>query len=344
MTRGWFRSLLAAIGAGSVAMSATLPADVYAFEPYVVFNERQVEGWASSANSRSADEMLKIVWAALPPKLTVYPTENYYYFSIYVDGRTFNGNILLGPDYLDRGVFSFAYKEVSGNDVGGDLISVEAMYSGENGVRIKRLSKLEYEIEFNAKAVVFRINDIDTTRPPIPIAASERYLGRVFDESGAIFFLMYDSIGKVFAFILDDNTPNISLVEAKPSVLLHERSGFVFVQDGVGRKVLAATYRYNEFSNNYYDGPFDQIDYNNYEIFDFRSALIDSNPDLTGRIDQYANYLADPDVKAAITPYSSYVDARTIGDVNGCLEERRDWASIYRCIKTPMVRSVPNPN
>ncbi len=127
--------------AGCVATIATQPANASMAAPYVVFNERQISGWASQVDVSNSYEMLRIVWAALPASVVVYPTETYYYFTVYVAGRTFTGNILLGPDYLDRGVFSFAYKEVSGNDQGRDPIAVEALYSRENGAAVQRVSK-----------------------------------------------------------------------------------------------------------------------------------------------------------------------------------------------------------
>lgn len=331
----WVRSLVAAIAAGSAAGNAALPAPALASAPYVIFNERQVEGWAASADVLSSSEMLRIVWEALPSTVTVYPTENYYYFTVFVAGRTFNGNILLGPDYLERGVFSFAYTEITGDDINRDPILVESLFSSENGALIDRLSKSEYRIEIAGKSVTFKINEVDTRQPEGMAAASETYLGRVFDESGVIFILLYDQKSKTFAFILDDAGAPVPLLEIRPEVHLHSRSGFVFVEDDARRKVLAAVYRYNTISNNYYDGPFDQLDYNNTELFDFRAAIIDSNPNLNGRIDEYGNYIDDQDTKAAIIPYWSYIDARAIGDVRGCLGGRRDWAQIYRCIKTP---------
>ena len=53
------------------------------------------------------------VMSKLPERVTVYPTENYYYFGFMHDGIRYAGNIRLDASNRDEGKVIFAYTAMS---------------------------------------------------------------------------------------------------------------------------------------------------------------------------------------------------------------------------------------
>ena len=79
---------------------------------YVVFNQRLIEGISDTpVDIQDVDAVFWHVFSSLPDEIIVYPTENYYYYKLYMDGKQFWGNIRLPAGRRDRGVLSFAYFE-----------------------------------------------------------------------------------------------------------------------------------------------------------------------------------------------------------------------------------------
>ena len=101
-------------------------------------------------------------------------------------------------------------------------------------------------------------------KPPEDVLrAGERYLGPVFDESGIRFFLGFNPDLKQFSYILDETVAVADeLIETRvsPSLTVGRRTGFAFVKDRYApRHILVGVYAGNIASNNYLDGPFDQL-------------------------------------------------------------------------------------
>ncbi len=64
--------------------------------PRVTFNQQFVEGVnAQAIDLEDSDAVFRIVFHSLPAEVTVYPSENYYYFILYTDGNQIWGNIRL---------------------------------------------------------------------------------------------------------------------------------------------------------------------------------------------------------------------------------------------------------
>ena len=81
-------------------------------QPYLVFNQKWLEGLRSkSLDVENVDEIFSYIFSNLPDEVVVYPTENYYYYKLYVDGKQLWGNIRLAAGRRERGVLSFAYFE-----------------------------------------------------------------------------------------------------------------------------------------------------------------------------------------------------------------------------------------
>ena len=62
--------------------------------------------------NQSPGAVFQYVFSRLPPEVHVYPTENYYYFSFFSEGKWFWGNMRFGVDERDRGLLPFVYYEI----------------------------------------------------------------------------------------------------------------------------------------------------------------------------------------------------------------------------------------
>ena len=66
----------------------------------VFFNEDVITGLYDKTQMEQTDQIFDLVFSSLKDTVTVYPTENYYYFSLNTAGKTLWGNLRL--DVIDR--------------------------------------------------------------------------------------------------------------------------------------------------------------------------------------------------------------------------------------------------
>lgn len=253
--------------------------------------------------------MFSIVLAQLPGRVKVYPTENYFYFSFYANGVRYAGNIRLDAATRDLGRVHFAYyadlQEWASNEEINYLV-----LDASHGVSVEKVGDLVYRVGDGRKSVIFELNDLRGVRPPPSLVLEgERYIGPIFDESGMRFFLIYNSARKLFHYVLDETVPIDD--QLLPSVLtdrilIGRRTGFAYYRDHrVERKILIGVHEANARVNNYFDGPFDQLPDNFIEGEALRSALLEIDPSMRGRIDRHG---AAPDgmSRYMIAPYRIY--------------------------------------
>ena len=256
------------------------------------------------------DATFATVFAKLPNEVTVFPSENYYYWQIEtVGGDTVWGNLRLAAHRRDHGELSFAAGER------------HKVFTAKDGVEIERLGALRYAITFRQKRVLFHLNRL-VQEPPKEFAlrADERFVQRTYDESGIQFILLYNSRFKNFLWVLNDEggIDNPEKFEQRGSARIGTRSGFVFWQQG-DRKMLAAVSAANINSNNYFDGPFDQLADNDAKETGLKKFLIDRDPDLANQIDDYGNYKnRSPATRVALSNYLKY---ETVEDAVGFIQE-----------------------
>src|SRR5258708_2396388 len=81
--------------------------------PVLHFNQAYVEEAMRRSNLDIKDTMavFGFVFANLPERVKVYPTENYYYFTFILNGAPYDGNIRLDASNRDDGKVIFAYSE-----------------------------------------------------------------------------------------------------------------------------------------------------------------------------------------------------------------------------------------
>ncbi len=294
--------------------------------PTIFTNQQLVETWSGkgSFDLDAVKGMLRHVLNALPDEVTVYPTENYYYFYFFQGGIRYAGNLRLDTEKAKEGELVFAYFRAS-TPWAQDSKDYGKVFKKEDGVEVRPAGPLAYTVSFEGRSVTFRFNDLNEVKPPAgTLAEGEKYLGPVFDDSGIRFFLVFDEKNRLFHYILDETVrlnDQLAVPQNLKSTLLGWRTGFAFyVQKAPARKVLIGVYGPNVEANNYLDGPFDQLPDNFLKGSELRDAFIAVNPDLKGRIDRFGNSL-DGKERELIAPYTEYQDLRDLELAEACMRE-----------------------
>ena len=214
--------------------------------PRLETNEAYVEevGRTTALQITDATGVLAFVLEGLPSRVKVFPTENYYYFRFVHNGTPYAGSIRLAPSDRDQGRVEFDYykKLTEWNDAMDS--AVHAVLDASHGVQVQQLEPLVYRVTCASKSVVFALNDLSGVRPPpAALAANEKFLGPIFDESGVRFFFVYNSRLKIFHYLLDETVKvadDLYAASGTDRILIGRRTGFAFYRDHhVDRKILA---------------------------------------------------------------------------------------------------------
>ena len=282
-----------------------------------------------------ARAVFAFVLHALPERVKVYPTENYYYFAFHHRGLRYVGNIRLENETRDQGKIHFAY-EVEAAQWSPEQKLFHVLLERSDGLEVERLEPLVYRLSYRGRSVVFELNDLSKVTPPAAaIGAGERYVGPVFDESAIRFFLLYSPKLKNFHYVLDETVPvpdELAASAISERILIGKRTGFAFYRDHKReRKILIGVFAGNVRLNNYFDGPFDQLPDNFIEGETLRSAILQIEPRLAGRIDRYGSSF-DGQMRYAISPYMQYSAVRDLERIHRCAVRQRAAAErYYRC-------------
>jgi hypothetical protein len=276
------------------------------------------------------------IFAKLPDRVRVYPTENYYYFRFVHNGLRYAGNLRLDVLSRDNGKIEFAYYEELAPWIPEGLgveqyVQLDASY----GVQVERQSRLVYRVTYKGKAVIFALNDLSEVKPPAGLlAADERFIGPIFDESAIRFFLLFNTRLKVFYYVLDETAlvPDTFFgLSGTDRIVIGRRTGFAFYRDHKrARKILIGVYAPNAELNSYDDGPFDQLPDNFIEGEELRDAIIASDPKAKGEIGRLGHY-PDHESRYSIQPYMLYRKTRELLRFDRCARARIKTAAYYRC-------------
>ena len=291
--------------------------------PKLETNQQYVEELYRNAAAPVGDkkEMLRFVLQALPDRVKIYPTENYYYFGFYSGGVRYAGNIRLDASDRDKGKLHFAY--YIDNVAWKPEAPVNyAVMDAADGVAVEKIERFLYRVTVGDRSVLFELNDLSQVRPPEnAIDPDERFIGPVFDESGIRFFLVYNSKLQLFHYILDETVPvpdQLGRIKSTDRILLGTRTGFAFYRDlKRERKILIGVYEGNTLANNYFDGPFDQLPDNFIEGDDLLKAILEVAPNLKGTIDRFGGSF-DGAERFLIAPYMTYRREEELFPVHRC--------------------------
>lgn len=249
-----------------------------------------------TAKTRCAETFASL-FADLPQEVEVLPTEHYFYWKRNVEGKPLHGNLRFANGLREQGILSFGYA--------GDGISDSQYFTATEGVTLTCPDDFTVHVAFNGKTVRFHLHQLPQTPPTFPLLAEERFVERTHDESGLQFYLIYQTTGNFFLWMLDPTTPG-EPKELGPDAWIDKTTGFVFWHDQ-GRHILVGVAAASIRANDYFDGPFDQLA-DNYALASGRQALLEKAvPECAGRIDAWGNYRDTPKPRrVALVPYCQY--------------------------------------
>jgi hypothetical protein len=319
-----------------VLWGATPSAEAVADAPRVNLNQHYIESVnaAGTVDIEDPVDVFKTVLHALPPRVTVYPTENYFYFNFHESGVKYAGNVRLDASDRDRGIVHFAYfRDYTEWGRGGDM--VYRALDATSGVRLERIGPLLYRLTFESKSVEFALNDLSTVTPPEGfLRPGESYLGPVYDESGVQFYFVFNAGLRKFYYFLNEHVTASETYRTSSysrRILIGERTGFAYFRDRFrDRKILIGVYESNSNTNNYFDGPFDQLPDNFLKGDELRQAILAVKPDLAGKIDRFGNS-PDGSERYYIGPYTPYRGDEDLEIFDQCASAAGKADVYYRC-------------
>jgi hypothetical protein len=346
LPRGRRRTFFVMVVALAIAIE---PAAAQSSErPRLETNEAYVEEVTRTTMLAVTDPMavFAFVLNSLPDRVKVYPTENYYYFTFIDNGVRYAGNIRIEPqDSGGQTVHFTYYQEASEWQEQTPLIHI--VLDAARGVAVQKLERLVYRISYQAKSVVFALNDLSAVRPPATaIGSNEKFIGPIFDESGIRFFLVYNSKLKIFHYLLDETVSVADAFFSPPRtdrILIGKRTGFAFYRDHqLDRKILIGVHESNMRLNTYLDGPFDQLPDNFIEGETLRQAILEVQPGLRGHIDRFGSEPSG-EVRFLIVPYLPYGKVDDLYGFHQCAAGKIRAPAYYDCFVYDRLGSSSGP-
>lgn len=313
-------------------------------------NQKFIKGLYHDLDLKDPKSVFRHVFSHLEDEVTIYPTENYYYFRFPARGKAIWGSLSLFAENRDQGVIGFGYSEHNDNPNlpdGLDRAGGGGSYSAADGVVVKKLDIFKYAVSFEGRTVTFELHDVGVSPPQkARLRPEEVFVGPIFDESGLKFFLIFNrDTSRLYILLNEDGFVPEDFRRLTSDIILGERTGFAFYVDGENsRKILIAVQGENVLKNNWYDGPFDQMP-DNYvhtgKIPNYQTYIESNYPGLKGRIDKYGNYLHEKGARVAVAPYLVYFSTQdVIAVVESCKALGAARAQFYSCI-TRQVFQVP---
>lgn len=290
-------------------------------------NEDFINGLRHNVALTEVIDVFRLVFSKLQDEIVIYPTENYYYFRLTVNGKRIDGNLSLFADTRDRGILGFGYEEFStlsaeacpgcsrvDVDAEIDRVLAWADLSVKDGVELKKIHPFLYTITFEGKTVTARLYDVGINPPQkAKLLDCEVYVGPSFDESGLQFHLIFNQAGRNLYWILneDGQVPERFASFFGGVLLVGKRTEFAFYNDVANnRKLLVGVKAENVSTNNWYDGPFDQLP-DNYVYtgqINLGKYIELCFPDTRGKINKYGHYLEESESRVALSSYLLYWD------------------------------------
>ena len=290
------------------------------------------------------------VFSSLQPEITVYPSENYYYFIFSMDGKQIWGNIRLPAGRRDRGVLSFGYFEFKESPFSTpDRLQRSKFFTQADGVSIQKIDDFTYMVHYNGRSVKFNFHKLRQDPPQsFPLGPDEIYIERTFDESGYQFFLLLNTKTNYFFWVLNEEevVPD-TLDPLEDDLIVGRRSGFAFwIDEAHGNRKVFIAVRGNEATrNSYYDGPFDQLADNYVDGTNLSEYMVRAFPTLEGRIDKYGYYTdRETSSRVALYTYFVYFSERTLRQF---IENAKESDDLYHYISLggrQLSRESPPPN
>jgi hypothetical protein len=301
--------------------------------PEFLTNEALITGFEDTLDPSRPMDVFRLVYHRLGTHVTVYPSENYYYFVLFCRQGVLRGNLQLSPQLRDRQEISFAYS-LDGQRGGR---STTVRITREQGLFLARLNRFNYAAFFEGRPVLFSFHQM-STQPPAEVnfMSGETPIGPSFDESGLSFYLVFQKYPAHFFWILNEHAPVPDVFhKISDDVELGARTSFAFFKDHANsRKILIGVSTRNIEANTWYDGPFDQLP-DNYiaaGAVEVKKYMEEVYPYTRGQIDQFGHFLLAPELRVLIAPYKAFERPEDMAFVEKCKTSFRTPPELYACI------------
>lgn len=247
--------------------------------------------------------VLTYVLDCAPPYAIVYPTETYYYYRFHVGHREVSGNLRLLD--ADRGEIHVGYFDA---DDGSKM--KWGTFDADDGLTVDPAGDGDWLVRLDGREVRFHLarralEEIDGLR----LLDYEQVVSGILDESAVPLVLLYNEVTSAFYYVLNEQlgaSEELAEVETEAGhYFVGKRTRFVYHADEeFDRKLLVGVAARSVSSNDYYDGPFDQVP----PRLQIRERLEASYPYVThrGGIDEHGNFVDLDHQRVAISPYTQY--------------------------------------
>jgi len=161
----------------------------------IILNQDFIEGlYKTEINLSDPIQVFRYIFTNLEEEVTIYPTENYFYFIFPYKGRIIGGSMNLAVDKRDEGILGFGYgkdredpsdlKDLFKYDP-KDRVGGGKQFTEKDGVYVKKINDFKYLVTFEGKKVIFNLFDVGYNTPKkAKLDESEIFVGPVFDDSG----------------------------------------------------------------------------------------------------------------------------------------------------------------
>src|SRR3989338_3073747 len=301
------------------------PVQPYASPGSLVTNEKYIQGLYNNLDLNDSMSVFRYVFTSLESNITVYPTENYFYFRFPAHGKMIWGSFSLSADTRDQGVFGFGYSEHNEDPNIADVwprVGGGKELVAEDGVFVQKINDFTYSVTFENKTVIFHLNDVGLQLPQrFKLLPQENYVGPIFDESGIQLYLIFNkNVSHLYDVLNEDQFVPETFVQYTDDILIGSRTRFAFYDDKENnRRILIGVKGEDTLKNNWNDGPHDQMP-DNYVY----TGQIETQPyfeahyQLQGKIDKYGNYINQTGVRVAVAPYRVYFKEEELLFIDYC--------------------------
>jgi hypothetical protein len=318
--------LLSCITMSMVACSAVAMKTGHsaAQDRHFAFGEVMVEQLQIGTRNDACDyaQVLPQLLTQSGPRADVYPSENYYYFSFARAGSLFKGSIRLSSDRRDAGGIDYVcYESNRSWMLAGDRIRVYRQLSLADGVAVSRLSAHAYRVQYGNAATTFILHQLDHTSPGTPLRPGETRVGRILDDSGAAFELIFNSEINNFYFVLDtDSGSPDQFFQVAANADVSDRTGFVYYHNPSSeRRTLVAVNQGESLLNTAFDGPFDHLPENDFAEIDFWNYVYKVYPAMRGMHTPGGTVSGDGMI-FSLAPYRLYDKVDDLGFIEACVQ------------------------
>ncbi len=314
----------------------------------LITNHSFINGLYTSMDIFDEDEVFAYIFRNLDDEVTIFPSENYFYFRFSAQGQTLGGSLSLKVGKRDEGKISLGYSIKPESRDRQKYFSVKGGardFGADDGVEVVKVDDFTYNVTYEERTVTFHLFETGHNPPQkAALTPDEEYVCSTFDESGLQFHLLFNkTIGKMYWILNEDAYVPEEFTRHSNTVFIGDRTEFFWFADSAyNRKVLIGVNGENVLHNNWYDGPFDQLadNYVNTGAVNMTSYIEAHYPMHKGNVDKFGRMLNREDARVPVAPYRVYWDTREFNKIDSLADAVKDHSALLEQL-TAQIYYVP---